>query len=437
MSATKATAAGEFDALRADIWQLVSGEWASETELIQQLLDKVGPALGVSRACYNERRGRSIVCTIEWCEEGTKPSIDTRLPKRLVEYFVRDGHCEMFKESALERVPLPLRRASSSLMDRFTKKLNLTSVFAVPRWTEDGHLEGLLTFDVCADREAKPEWTAERKAVVLDATEIVSYALAQGQSERQAQKTQRALRRSVKDRTEELSETNAKLNLEIKRRTRAHAKLEKMLHEKEVLLTEIQHRVKNNLQIVDSLLSLQAAAVDNARTSDMLTESRNRVRSMALIHENLYESQNFAEINFKEYAESLVAHLFRSYGAEESNAELRMDVGKVYLDPNTAILCGLIVNELVSNSLKHAFAAKRKGHVYLSLKKSGDKHTLIVGDTGVGLPKAAETKSKRLGLQLVGMLSEQLGAKLVVSRAKGTEFKIHFTRSDDRPEVGT
>jgi two-component sensor histidine kinase len=146
--------------------------------------------------------------------------------------------------------------------------------------------------------------------------------------------------------------------------------------------------VKNNLQIISSLLKLQSRNVKDEQAQAIFNDSQNRVRSMALIHEKLYQSENLAEIDFAGYARSLAINLFRSYGISEEVVTLRLDVENVLLGVDTAIPCGLILNELVSNSLKYAFPSNRKGEILIHLHKdAGDKYTLVVGDTGVGIPK--------------------------------------------------
>ncbi len=211
-------------------------------------------------------------------------------------------------------------------------------------------------------------------------------------------------------------------------RKMAEERLKASLLEKEVLLREIHHRVKNNLQIISSLLNLQSRHIQDEPSLDMFQESRHRVRSMALVHEKLYRSKDMARIDFCEYLKSLASHLFMSYGVNSAAVELDVDVKDVYLDINTSIPCGLIVNELVSNSLKHAFSGREKGKIRIVLQpENKDKFKLVVSDDGVGLPRSLDVlNTESLGLQLVTMLVEQLQGTLSIERNHGTSFEIVF-----------
>ncbi len=172
---------------------------------------------------------------------------------------------------------------------------------------------------------------------------------------------------------------------DITERKRAEEQIKNSLHEKEVLLKEIHHRVKNNLQVVSSLLSLQSGYPRVESVRDLFVESQNRVKSMALIHEKLYQSQDLANIDFSDYIESLAHHLFHSYTANPDLVTLTTDVD-VSLDIDHAIPCGLIVNELLSNSLKHAFPDERRGAINLYFHVNDTHFTLRFADDGGGLP---------------------------------------------------
>ncbi len=204
---------------------------------------------------------------------------------------------------------------------------------------------------------------------------------------------------------------------------------------KEVLLKEIHHRVKNNLQVISSLLYLQSKRVEDQRVVEMFNESSNRIKSMSLIHQKLYQSQNAATIDFNEYIRDLTDALFSSYGARRDVVRLTLHIDGTVLNVDTAIPCGLIVNELVSNSLKYAFPEGRQGQVYVSLRRDGDDHfTLIVGDTGIGLPKGFDyQESPSLGLKLVHTLVDQMGGTVELDREGGTEFRITFGDVKQQP----
>jgi len=214
-------------------------------------------------------------------------------------------------------------------------------------------------------------------------------------------------------------------------------RLHASLHEKDVLLKEIHHRVKNNLQIISSLLSLQSNTIESPETRELVRESQNRVRSMALIHEKLYRSENLAQIDFGEYVRNLTRDLFRSYSA--GGVTLKLQAEDIQLDVDAAIPCGLIVNELVSNALKYAFPEGRGGELLIRFSQVGhDRYALSVTDNGVGLPQDLDVRqAKTLGLQLINMLVTQLRGTLDVISDEGTTFLITFTteRKPVQPDV--
>lgn len=213
---------------------------------------------------------------------------------------------------------------------------------------------------------------------------------------------------------------------DITERRRAEALIVASLKEKEVLLKEIHHRVKNNLQVISSLLNLQAANVVDPQTLEQLRESQNRIRSMALIHERLYQSGNLARIDFGEYMRSLVGFLARSYSVR--GVRVQVNVQNIELPVNAAIPCGLIINELVSNALKYAFPNERGGEVEIRLEVTPDQNAVLsVRDDGVGLPHELDYQNTTtLGLQLVNTLTRQLKGTIGLDRDRGTTFSITF-----------
>jgi hypothetical protein len=198
------------------------------------------------------------------------------------------------------------------------------------------------------------------------------------------------------------------------------------LREKEVLLKEIHHRVKNNLQIVDSLLQMQSRRTKDQKITSILWDSCNRIKSIALVHEKLYGSENLADIHFSSYILDLTAHLFESYTISSGCVNLDTHVEDIYLDIETAIPCGLIINELVSNALKYAFPNNREGVIQVEFYSNPDRSlTLSVRDNGIGIPADFDlAQSPSLGLVLVQNLVEQLDATLELKRGSGTEFRI-------------
>ena len=204
-------------------------------------------------------------------------------------------------------------------------------------------------------------------------------------------------------------------------------RLKASLREKEALLQEVHHRVKNNLQVVSSLLGLQSRTISDVAVRKAFEESRDRIQSMALLHECLYQSDDLAGIDFAEYLPRLSNQLIASYGVKDRvRLDARIEHLKIGMD--LAVPCGLIVNELVSNSLKYAFPDGGRGTVLLSLRQQTEGMTeLRVADDGVGLPAEIEWKeTKSLGLRLVRILALQLQASVTMQRSGGTSFAIVF-----------
>jgi two-component sensor histidine kinase len=200
------------------------------------------------------------------------------------------------------------------------------------------------------------------------------------------------------------------------------------LKKKELLLKEIHHRVKNNLQVISSLLNLQSQRIKDEKVVQMLHDSQNRIKSMALIHEKLYKSKDLAGIDFNEYLSDLIMNLFRTYRINSDKVKLKMNVMNISLGLDSAIPCGLIINELVSNSFKYAFSEGENGEICVEIHPADDgKFILTVSDSGVGFPEELDFRSSEtLGLQLVTSLVEQLNGTIELDRSDGTKFTITF-----------
>jgi two-component system, sensor histidine kinase PdtaS len=214
--------------------------------------------------------------------------------------------------------------------------------------------------------------------------------------------------------------------IDITERKTQEEQLKSALKEKELLLAEIHHRVKNNLQIIESLLGMQSDIVPDAAAVSILKESQNRVKSMALIHQVLYESQDFSRVDFSCVIQNLVDNLKISYALEASKIEIAMNVEQVYLPLDTSIPLGLIVNELCSNALKHAFPDNCPGKLEISFEYlDSNSLGLVVSDNGVGIPEEFDMENTTsLGLQLIQLLSKQISADLSIQRSKPTKFKL-------------
>jgi PAS domain S-box-containing protein len=240
--------------------------------------------------------------------------------------------------------------------------------------------------------------------------------------------TKNKLEDMVEERTKELIKANEELQTEIKERKKAEERIGISLKEKEALLREIHHRVKNNLQVISSLLDLQTGRLKDESSLDAFKESQNRVKSMSLIHEQLYQSQNLTKIDFDKYIKNLTINLLYLYGDNPDKISIKINARDVFLNIDKAIPCGLMINELVSNSLKHGFPGGKQGEIFINFRLDNDKrYTLTVNDNGIGFPeKFILQNTESLGLQLVNMLTQQLKGTIELDRNHGTTFTIKF-----------
>ncbi len=213
-------------------------------------------------------------------------------------------------------------------------------------------------------------------------------------------------------------------------RSRSNKQISDSLKEKDLLLGEIHHRVKNNLAIVSSMLSMQRNFITDRKHLDLFKESENRIKSMALIHEKLYKSDDLARINFKDYINTLSNDLLNTYRTEDSGAiDLQLDVTDIYLGIDMAVPCGLLINELITNTLKHAFPNGREGDMYIGMRRLQDKRIeLQIKDNGVGIPDDIDIRNtETLGMQLiVGVAESQLNGELLLQRSGGTIITVSF-----------
>jgi two-component sensor histidine kinase len=201
------------------------------------------------------------------------------------------------------------------------------------------------------------------------------------------------------------------------------------LREKEVMLKEIHHRVKNNLQVISSLLNLQARYLPDPAARAIFSQSQNRVQSIALVHERLYESADLSHVDFAKYVVVLLDNIFDTYGATNRGISKDVDIGDANLTVDIAIPCGLIVNEVVTNALKHAFPNGRHGTVRVSLTERNEMLELTIQDDGVGIPAGIDPRNTvSLGLDLVTTFADQLNAEVEISRVGGTSFRFRFRK---------
>jgi PAS domain S-box-containing protein len=204
-------------------------------------------------------------------------------------------------------------------------------------------------------------------------------------------------------------------------------KIKNSLQEKEMLIRETYHRVKNNLMVISSLLDLQARYIEDIETQNIFRDSQNRARSMAIIHEKLYQTTDLKWINFAEYIQKLAMELFETYSGQSNNIKIDFNLENHELDTETSIPLGLIVNELISNSLKHAFADGRKGLIKIKFYRENEKYVLVISDDGIGLPDDFKIENvDSLGLTIVNSLVSQLNGEMSIGGTQGTKFTIKF-----------
>ena len=249
------------------------------------------------------------------------------------------------------------------------------------------------------------------------------------QAERELTRYQDHLEELVKDRTAELTNANVQLQHEILERKRAEEKIKTSLSEKEILLMEIHHRVKNNMQVISSLLNLQSKYIRDEEDLHLFRDSQERVRSMALVHEKLYQSEDLTRIDCADYIKKLTYHLCHSYNKPGRIIDIGIDVRGIFLTIEKAIPCALIINELVSNSLKYAFPDDAgKGKIQIDFNRDEkDGYTLAVSDNGIGIPKGISlNEPESLGLELVNILTRQLHGNIELDRSSGTRYTIRF-----------
>jgi PAS domain S-box-containing protein len=233
------------------------------------------------------------------------------------------------------------------------------------------------------------------------------------------------LEERVKDRTAALVAANEALEEENAQRLTAEQKLQTSYDEKVMLLEEIHHRVKNNLQIIASLLNLQARYITDESTLAAIRESQNRVKAMALVHEKLYRSEDIAHISLHDYIRFLGTGLFQLYDAKVRGIRFTLEISEIIVNIDSAVPLGLILNELISNSLKYAFPEDRKGEIAITVKKDGHTLTVLFRDTGIGIPADLDWQNTQsLGLRLVNTLVDQMDGTIELDRSNGTQFTM-------------
>jgi two-component sensor histidine kinase len=223
------------------------------------------------------------------------------------------------------------------------------------------------------------------------------------------------------------------VDTDISDRKQVEEQLKASLQEKESLLKEVHHRVKNNLQVITSLLDFQAQKLREPQALEAFRVTQNRVKSIALIHQKLYQSDNLAKVNLADYIYNLTTHLIQSYTLNPDNITLQLKLDEVFSSLDTAIPCGLVINELVSNALKHGFPRNSQGTIWVELNSVGEvtpeqstyQLRLVVGNDGIKLPELPNLhQAKSVGFQLIHALVQQLNGSIEIDRSRGTEFRI-------------
>lgn len=267
---------------------------------------------------------------------------------------------------------------------------------------------------------------------------IINDVTEQRHAEQEIRNHRALLEELVNLRTSELQETNLRLEQEIADRRRAEQLLKASLEDIQVLLREVHHRTKNNMQVISSLLDLQSAQVTDENVLGIFRDSQSRIRAMALIHETLYHAKTLNVVDLQDYVTKLTHGLCGAYRIGHAQIRLTIEIQKVFLGIDSAVPCGLIINELVANSLKHAFPDNRSGTITIGATCDAENVIeLVVSDDGVGIPADLDPhKTKTLGLQLVmGIVENQLGGTVEIIRTKGAGFKIVFKEKQYKERI--
>jgi two-component sensor histidine kinase len=357
---------------------------------LNQILKIFGEVVGANRSyifLYRESDGK-VDNTHEWCDPATESQRDNlqNLDPSLFPWWLdKLQHRENIVIPDISSLP-PEATAEKKIL----QPQGIQSLLVVPIDSKEGRLLGFMGFD---DTEKCRTWSDEDIRLLRVASEMISSYL---------------------------------------KRTEAEDQLKVSLKEKEILLRELYHRTKNNMQVISSLLNLQSLTIADKQMLEVVKDIQNRIRSISLVHEKLYQSKDLSNINLKDYIQELANALLTSYEGSKDRISLTLDIDTVFISLDTITTCGLLINELVSNSLKYAFPDNREGTVRITLHSPGeDKMELRISDNGIGLPKGLDFRNtKSLGLKLVCRLAEdQLRGKVELKDEKGTDFLITFNET--------
>jgi len=362
---------------------------------LNQILKIFGEVVSANRSyifLFREN-GKKVDNTHEWCDPATEPQIDNlqNLDPSLFPWWLdKLQHRENIVIPDISSLP-PEAIAEKEIL----QPQGIKSLLVVPIDSKEGRLLGFMGFD---DTEKCRSWSDEDIRLLRVASEMISSYL---------------------------------------KRKEAEDQLKVSLKEKEILLRELYHRTKNNMQVISSLLNLQSLTIDDKQMLEVVKDIQNRIRSISLVHEKLYQSKDLSNVNLKDYIQELANALLTSYEGSKDRISVTLDIDNVFISLDTITTCGLIINELVSNSLKHAFPDDREGTIRIALHSTGeDKMELRISDNGIGLPEGLDFRdTKSLGLKLVRKLAEdQLRGKVELVElkdGKGTDFLIKFKEQRD------
>lgn len=306
-------------------------------------------------------------------------------------------------------------------------------------WYEDDVLEGQIRIEAAAINvgdahfliieraDGHVQQDLLQKARESELRKLATLAAKEHEEELMRQ-TSQLLERLVEESTADLNKANEELRGEVEVRKRAEEQARQALVENEVLVKEVHHRVKNNLQIISSLIDLQINKIDDPKALEAFADNRNRIFTLALIHENLYDNKQLANIDFSTYVNGLIQMLNDVYNGDSRGIELTLELEQINLGIDAAVPCGLIVNEIVSNALKHAFAKGQTGILGLKLRYGQENEILLdIWDNGSGLPAEMNLEQPNtLGLRLIKTLTGQLGGKIELKDRDGTRFELRF-----------
>ncbi|MEH1772250.1 PAS domain S-box protein [Nostoc sp.] len=374
-------------------------------DILNATVQEVRDLLGVDRVVVYQFDSEMIgTIMAESVEPGWTVSLGVEIHDTCFQTGAGVGYYQGHKRAIANIYEAGLTDCHIHLLERFEVKANLVVpiLLEVSSQNPGSHLWGLLVAHQCSGSR---KWEENQLDLLDQVTVQLAIAIQQSSILEQAQ-------------------------TELVQRQKAQVKLKNALAEKEVLLKEVHHRVKNNLQIVSSLLQLQSQTLKDPEVIKVLRESQNRIESISLIHKNLYTSANIGQIDVADYISNLAASLLISYQICPGKIALETDIDSVSLNVDQAIACGLVINELISNALKHAFPNQQVGTISIALRNIGNSIEMTIRDNGIGLPENLDWRNTdSLGLSLVyDLVTEQLEGNITLERNHGTGFKIQFTQ---------